>query len=257
MIRFDKVSVIYPSGAVALDGISIEIAATQFTALVGGSGSGKTTAIRLINRLLNPTAGRVFLNEQDVSSMDKVALRRSIGYVIQDIGLIPHMTVSQNVGIVPKLLGWPPARIRDTVHEKLAMVHLNPKEYGPRYPSSLSGGQKQRIGIARALAANPDILLMDEPFGALDTVLREELQDEFQEIFRQLRKTIVFVTHDMHEAVHLADRIVVLKAGQICQEGSPQDIVLRPKEEFVIRLLGRRRKDLENYVQTCARTAAS
>jgi len=229
--------------------LCLHIEEGQFAVIVGASGSGKTTALRMINKLLIPTEGRVLVRGEDLRGVDAIGLRRSIGYVIQGVGLISHMTVSQNIGLVPRLLGWGPERISRTVREKIQTVQLDPDEFLGRYPANLSGGQRQRVGVARALAADPDLVLMDEPFGALDNVLREEIQDEFREIFRGAHKTTVMVTHDMLEAVHLGDRIIVMNEGRIVQDGTPEDVVLRPADPFVEKLLGRRRRSLEAYLK--------
>jgi osmoprotectant transport system ATP-binding protein len=249
MIKFEEVSVTYPGGVYALRNFSLEIQSGEFIAFVGASGSGKTTALRLVNRMQEPTSGRILKDGVDLAGLNPIALRREIGYVIQSAGLIPHMTIGQNVGLVPTLLGETREKVRTAVEEGLRQVRLTPEKFSGRYPNMLSGGQKQRVGIARALAANPDVILMDEPFGALDNVLREEIQDEFNDIFSGVRQTILFVTHDMHEAVHMADRIIVMKDGQSVQEGTPQDIVLRPNNSFVEKLLGRRRKALEDQAR--------
>lgn len=252
MIRFDNVTFSYPGAVTALRDFSLEIPQGQIVIFVGASGSGKTTALRLINRMLEPTRGAVFVDGKDTRELDPIALRRRIGYVIQGAGLIPHMSVAQNVGLVPKLLGENPETIAKVVRRGLETVHMNPQRFWNRYPRKLSGGQRQRVGLARAFAANPDLLLMDEPFGALDNVLREEMQDEFKQVFEEARKTIVLVTHDIHEAVHLGERIIVMKDGSIVSEGTPAEVVLKPKNDWVKRLLGRRRRDLEAFVRESA-----
>jgi osmoprotectant transport system ATP-binding protein len=249
MIRFEGVSLRYANGPLALDNFSLNIPKGEICVIVGASGSGKTTAMRLINRMATPSSGRVQVNDQDIASQDPITLRRRIGYVIQGGGLIGHMTVGENVGLVPRLLGENPSHIAKVMREGLSRVHLTPEEFAPRFPQQLSGGQRQRVAVARAFAANPDIVLMDEPFGALDNVLREEMQDEFKGIFKASGKTIVFVTHDMHEAIHIGDRIVVLNGGKIVAEGTPAEVVLRPSNDFVIKLLGRRRADLERFAR--------
>jgi len=249
LIRFEQASVVFPGGAKALDALDLEIPKGEFCVFVGASGSGKTTALRLINRLIEPTEGRVFVGGKDTRDSDPIALRRSIGYAIQGVGLIPHMSVGENISLVPRLLGASPEEQKKIAAEGLEMVRMTPSKFQDRLPSELSGGQRQRIGIARAIAAKPDLVLMDEPFGALDNVVREGLQDEFQELMKGLTKTVVFVTHDMNEAVHMADRIVVMNAGRIVSEGTPKEVVLEPKDEFVVRLLGRRRRDLERIVR--------
>lgn len=250
MIQFENVSVIFPGNIYALRDFSLTIESGEFIAFVGASGSGKTTALRLINRMQEVSAGRILKDGRDIAQLDPIALRREIGYVIQNAGLIPHMTIAENVGLVPRLLGKTPEEIDAIVREGLTAVRLTPENFMDRHPSMLSGGQRQRVGIARALAANPDIVLMDEPFGALDNVIREEIQDEFNEIFSGVRQTIVLITHDMHEAVHMADRIVVMKGGEILQAGTPEDIVLRPADPFVTQILGRQRENLEKKIRT-------
>jgi osmoprotectant transport system ATP-binding protein len=205
--------------------------------LLGPSGCGKTTLLKTVNRLLEPTSGRVIVEGTDVASVDPVALRRRIGYAIQQVGLFPHMTVGENVAVVPKLLGWTPDRIAARVDELLDLIHLPPDEYRSRLPRELSGGQQQRVGLARALAGDPSILLMDEPFGAVDAIERAHLQDEIVSLQRRLRKTILFVTHDVDEALRLADAIVVMRAGRIEQAGTALDVLARPATGFVADLV--------------------
>jgi osmoprotectant transport system ATP-binding protein len=197
--------------------------------------------MKMINRLHEPTAGTISVNGKDIMKLDPVELRRSIGYVIQQIGLFPHMTISENVELVPKLLGWDAARRKRRADELMPMVGLDPAEYRDRYPTQLSGGQQQRVGVIRALAAEPDLILMDEPFGALDPITRESLQDELKRLQSKLKKTIVFVTHDMDEALKLADRIVVMKDGKIHQVATPEELLRNPKDEFVAQFVGRDR----------------
>jgi osmoprotectant transport system ATP-binding protein len=223
-IEFDRVGFVQPSGMRVLDALTLGIPRGEVIALVGRSGAGKTTLLRLINRLALPQQGRVLVDGRDTREWDPIALRRSIGYVIQDGGLFPHMTVAANVGLVPRLLRWEPARIAARVAELLGLVGLS-AEQGERWPAELSGGQRQRVGVARALAADPTVLLMDEPFGALDPVTRAELQREFRRIQQQLRKTVVIVTHDMLEALALADRIAVLDRGALIACEPPETIV--------------------------------
>lgn len=215
--------------AVASDAIlrdvSFEAARGETIVLLGRSGSGKTTLLRLINRLLVPSSGNIVIASRPAPQWDVIDLRRSIGYVIQDAGLFPHFTVAENVALVPGLLGWKPQRIANRVEEMLRLVGLDPAHYAERRPRELSGGQRQRIGVARALAADPPILLMDEPFGALDPVTRAELQHEFRELAARLGKTIVFVTHDLREALLLASRIILLEAGRIVADASPRDFL--------------------------------
>ena len=202
-------------GQVVLDGLDLLVAAGESVALVGRSGAGKSTLLKLINRLLLPESGTVVVDGRDTREWDPIVLRRRTGYVLQEIGLFPHLTVEENVALVPRLEGWPDARRRARAHELLELVGLPPDEFAHRWPRELSGGQRQRVGVARALAVDPPIILMDEPFGALDSVTREELRAEFQRIRRHLRQTVVFVTHDMDEAFALGDRVCVLENGRL------------------------------------------
>jgi len=229
----------YPDGTVAVDRLSLDVPAGELVVLVGPSGCGKSTILRMINRLIEPTAGRIVLDGEDVTRADPVALRRRIGYVIQNVGLFPHQTVFNNVATVPRLLGWPRARLRDRVDELLELVGLDPARYGPRYPRELSGGQRQRVGVARALAADPVVLLMDEPFSAVDPIVRGRLQEEFLRLQATVRKTIVFVTHDVDEAVRLGDRIAVLsEGGHLEQYDPPADLLAKPANAFVAEFVG-------------------
>ena len=238
MIRFEDVTKVYPGGVRALDGISFAIAEGECVVFVGPSGCGKTTTLKLANRLLAPTSGRILVGGRDIAGRDPIALRRGIGYVIQDVGLLPHMTIIQNVGLVPRLLGWTRARILARARELLDLVGLPPVDYAEKRPHQLSGGQQQRVGVARALAADPPVILMDEPFGALDPVTRAQLQDGFIRLRTQVRKTILFITHDIDEAVRLGDRIVVMRAGKIAQLGTPGEVLRYPADEFVRRFIG-------------------
>lgn len=237
MITLDALTKAY-DGRLAVDQVSACFETGSITAIVGTSGSGKTTLLRMINRLITPTFGRVLIDGTDICDIPAVALRRSIGYVIQGHGLFPHWTAARNIGVVPQLLGWPKARINDRVAELLQLLQLDPDEIGPRYPHQLSGGQAQRIGVARALAARPDVLLMDEPFGALDPVIRRQAQRDLAEIQRRLGTTIVLVTHDMNEALQLGDTIAVMRAGRFDQIGTPTQIVCAPATHFVADLVG-------------------
>lgn len=241
MVVFDNVSKIYPGGQKAVDSLSLQIEKGEFVCFIGPSGCGKTTTMKMINRLHEPTSGRITVDGKDIMSMDAVELRRSIGYVIQQVGLFPHMTIAQNVELVPKLLGWPAQRCRERVDELLPLVGLDPAQYRDRFPRELSGGQQQRIGVIRALAAEPDLILMDEPFGALDPITREALQDELKKLQAKLKKTIIFVTHDMDEALKLADRIVVMKDGRAHQVATPEELLRHPKDEWVAQFIGRDR----------------
>ncbi|REF38266.1 ABC transporter ATP-binding protein [Thermasporomyces composti] len=230
----------YPGQRVpAVENVTMHIPAGEIVVLVGPSGCGKTTTMKMINRLIEPTSGRVLLGGEDVARRDPDELRRGIGYVIQTGGLFPHMTVAQNIGVVPGLLKWSRSRIRERVDELLEMVGLEPAAYRDRYPRELSGGQQQRVGVARALAADPPVLLMDEPFGALDPITRQRLQDELLRLNDELRKTIVFVTHDFDEAVKLGDRIAVLaERSRIVQYDTPEEILANPADDFVASFVG-------------------
>jgi len=239
MIRLEAVTKRYDgTGAAAVDALSLEVPEATTTALIGPSGSGKTTTLRLINRLVEPSAGRIEVAGRDVMTTDPVALRRSIGYVIQQGGLFPHMTVAENIATVPRLLGWDDARIAARIDEMLGLVGLDPADYRARYPRALSGGQRQRVGVARALAGEPPVLLMDEPFGAVDPIGRERLQNELLAILRRVRKTVVIVTHDVDEALKLGDRIAVLDGGRLVQHGTPAEILLRPANALVAGFVG-------------------
>jgi osmoprotectant transport system ATP-binding protein len=239
-VELRQVSRVFAGNIPAVDGVSLQIPEGRLVALLGASGSGKTTTLRLINRLEEPTTGEVLVRGRDVRSQRPECLRRSIGYVIQEGGLFPHRNVSANVATVPRLLGWSRERICRRVEEVLQLVGLPEKEFGHRMPAELSGGQRQRVGVARALAADPDLLLMDEPFGALDPGTREALQDEFKSLHARLRKTVVLVTHDIVEAGRLAEEIVLLDRGRVQQRGSLPDLLLRPADERVRAFLGRR-----------------
>ena len=238
MIRLEGVTKRYPGGQVAVRDLTIEFHTGQLTMLVGPSGCGKTTTLKMINRLIEPTEGRIFHDEQDVTHTDPVALRLRMGYVIQNVGLFPHLSIADNVATVPRLLGWDKKRIAQRVTELLELVGLDPKQFARRYPHQLSGGQRQRVGVARALGADPPILLMDEPFGAIDRIARERLQNEFLRIQREVRKTVIFVTHDIDEAIKLGDRIAVMNAGRLEQYDTPAAILAKPASDLVIDLLG-------------------
>jgi osmoprotectant transport system ATP-binding protein len=223
-IQFDGVSFTQPSGARVFDNLTLGVEAGEVVALVGRSGAGKTTLLRLVNRLALPQSGRVLVDGRDTREWDPIRLRRSIGYVIQDVGLFPHMTVADNIGVVPRLEGWAPARIEARTGELLELVGLSWQTHAGRWPDELSGGQRQRIGVARALAADPAVLLMDEPFGALDPITRAELQREFRGIQSRLKKTVIIVTHDMLEALSLAHRVAVLDDGRLIAFDTSQRI---------------------------------
>ncbi|MBZ3694291.1 ABC transporter ATP-binding protein [Phyllobacterium calauticae] len=239
MINMEHVTKRYGEGSVAsVDDLSLIVPEGSTVALIGPSGCGKTTTMRMINRLIDPTEGRIIVNGEDVTKVDPVILRRHIGYVIQQVGLFPHMTIAQNIAAVPKLLGWDEARIRSRTDELLHLVGLDPAEMLKRYPRQLSGGQRQRIGVARALAADPPVLLMDEPFGAIDPIARTRLQDEFRQILQRVRKTVVLVTHDLDEAIRLGDRIAIMKSGRIVQYDTPDAILSHPADAFVENFVG-------------------
>jgi osmoprotectant transport system ATP-binding protein len=238
-IRLDSVRKQYDDATVAVESLSLDIAAGELVVLIGPSGCGKSTVLRMINRLIEPTAGRMWLGDEEITRVDPVQLRRRIGYVIQNVGLFPHHTVRDNVATVPRLLGWDKRRTGQRVDELLATVGLDPARFAERYPHELSGGQRQRVGVARALAADPVVLLMDEPFSAVDPIVRARLQDEFRRLQGDVRKTIVFVTHDVEEAVKLGDRIAVLsEGGHLEQYGTPAEILARPANEFVAEFVG-------------------
>ncbi|HUG53656.1 MAG TPA: ATP-binding cassette domain-containing protein [Vicinamibacteria bacterium] len=223
----------FPGGAVALDDVSLSVAQGEVLVLLGTSGSGKTTALKTINRLVVPDRGRVSVLGRDVESWDPIALRRSAGYVIQEVGLLPHLTVMDNVAMVPRLLGWDVARREHRARELMSLVGLDPARFAALRPRELSGGERQRIGIARALAADPPLLLMDEPFGALDPLTRRRLQDEFKALQRRLGKTVVLVTHDVPEALRLGDHVAVMHAGRVAQQGTADELRSRPAPGFV------------------------
>jgi osmoprotectant transport system ATP-binding protein len=232
MIEFRGVSKRY-DGVLAVDGVSLTVPAGQIGVLIGTSGSGKSTALRMVNRLIDPDAGTVHLSGTPVNELQPVELRRRIGYVIQSVGLFPHWTVERNIGTVPRLLGWPKPRIRERVEQLLDLLRLDAAAVRGKYPHQLSGGQQQRIGVARALAADPDVLLMDEPFGALDPLTRNALQDELILIHQQTHKTMLLVTHDIEEALRLGDVIAVLDHGKLVQAGAPRDLLTAPATDFV------------------------
>ena len=224
---------------VAVDDLSLTVPAGKICVLVGPSGCGKTTSLKMVNRLIEPTSGRILVGGRDVMAQDPIALRRGIGYVIQQVGLLPHLTVGENVAVVPRLLGWERPRIAARVDELLALTGLSPHTYHERYPAQLSGGERQRVGVARALAADPPVMLMDEPFGAVDPIVRERLQNELLRLQEQLAKTILFVTHDIDEAIKMGDLVAVMETGgRLAQFGPPAEILAHPASEFVARFVG-------------------
>ena len=239
MIRLEGVTKRYGNGQVAVHALDLEIGDGEVCMLIGPSGCGKTTTLKMINRLIEPSGGRILLDGEDVTSADPVNLRRRMGYVIQQVGLFPHETVGENIATVPRLVGWPRDRIRTRVDELLDLVGLEPGTFRDRYPHQLSGGQRQRVGVARALGVDPPVLLMDEPFGAIDPIARDRLQVEFLRLQHEVRKTVVFVTHDVDEAVRLGDRIAVMRqGGHLEQYGSPAEILGQPASEFVADFVG-------------------
>ncbi|MFI5395337.1 MAG: ABC transporter ATP-binding protein [Candidatus Binatia bacterium] len=238
MIQLRRVSKVFPDGHVALRDVTLDVATGCSVALLGPSGSGKTTTLKLINRLVTPTAGQVCVNGADVAHTDLILLRRQIGYVVQEAGLFPHLTARENAELVPRLFKWPEPKRRARTEELFALLGLDLVQHGPRYPAELSGGQRQRVGLARALAADPPILLMDEPFGALDPLTRRRLRLEFRALNATLHKTVVLVTHDVEEALLLADRIAVLAEGTVVQIGAPEEIRRKPASDFVASFLG-------------------
>lgn len=240
MLKFNHVTKIYEGGTKAVNDLDLHIKKGEFVVFIGPSGCGKTTTMKMVNRLHDVTEGKIYVEGEDIYDKDVVELRRSIGYVIQQIGLFPHMTIAENIALVPKLLGWPTDKRFERAEELLQLVQMGP-EYLNRYPDELSGGQQQRIGVLRALAADPPLILMDEPFGALDPITKDSLQDEFKQLQQDLGKTIVFVTHDMDEAIKLADRIVIMRAGEIVQVDTPDEILRNPANEFVQEFIGKHR----------------
>ena len=242
-VVFEHVTKRYPGtsagSAGAVEDLALEVPAGKICVLVGPSGCGKTTSLKMVNRLIEPTSGRILVGDQDVAGRDVIELRRSIGYVIQQVGLFPHQTVGENVATVPRLLGWDEARRRARADELLDLVGLDPGRYAARYPSALSGGERQRVGVARALAADPPVLLMDEPFGAVDPIVRERLQNELLRLQEQIAKTIIFVTHDIDEAIKMGDLVAVMQlGGHLAQFGPPADVLANPASDFVARFVG-------------------
>ncbi|HYM82692.1 MAG TPA: ABC transporter ATP-binding protein, partial [Candidatus Dormibacteraeota bacterium] len=243
-VEYDHVTKHYDEAAIkkgagAVNDLSLTVPAGKICVFVGPSGCGKTTSLKMVNRLIEPTSGRILLDGVDAGTRDLTELRRGIGYVIQQVGLFPHETIEENVATVPKLLGWPEARRRSRAEELLSVVGLDPAKYARRYPTQLSGGERQRVGVARALAADPPIMLMDEPFGAVDPIVRERLQNEFLRLQESLAKTILFVTHDIDEAIKMGDLVAVMQAGgHVAQYAPPAEILARPASDFVARFVG-------------------
>ena len=242
MIRFEGVTKRFPGAdRPAVDALDLVVAEGTTCALIGPSGCGKSTTLRMVNRLVEPEAGRIRIGERDIAGIDPVTLRRGIGYVLQGVGLFPHRSVAQNVATVPALLGWPRTRIAARVEAMLDLVGLEPDRFRDRRPDALSGGQRQRVGVARALAADPDVLLMDEPFGAVDPVARDRLQSEIGAILKRLRKTVILVTHDIGEAMRMGDQIALMHDGRLVQAGSPDRLLAAPADAFTAHFLGETR----------------
>jgi len=252
VIRLDNVTKVYPDGTEAVKEVSLEVRKGEFCVLLGPSGCGKTTTMKMINCLIPITKGRIYIDGVDNTKMDENELRRNIGYAIQQIGLFPHLTVGQNIETVPVLKGWPKAERKKRAEKLLELVGMESAEFMDKYPSELSGGQCQRVGVARALGADPPILLMDEPFGAIDPITRARLQDEFLKIQQEIKKTIIFVTHDIYEAIKMGDKIALMKEGRLVQYDTPINLLHKPKNEFVENFVGADRaikKALEEVVQ--------
>ena len=241
MLKFENVSKVFNGGFKAVDSVSFDIPEGEFLVLIGPSGSGKSTTMKMINQMVPHTSGTISINGNDIKKLNASELRRNIGYVIQQIGLFPHYTIEKNIAIVPELKGWAKEDIKARVKELLMLVGLDPEVYSTRYPKELSGGQQQRVGVARALASNPEVILMDEPFGALDPITREQLQLELISLQRKLKKTIVFVTHDMDEALKLGDRIAIMKDGKLLQLDTPEKLLHEPSHGFVEEFIGKHR----------------
>ncbi len=241
MIKFDQVTKVYGDKVKAVDNVSFDVPEGNIVVFLGPSGCGKTTTLRMVNKLESITEGQILINGTDVNSLNQIELRRSIGYVIQHNGLFPNMTIEDNVMAVPNLLGWDRKKKSDRYKYLMDLVGLNPDEYRKRYPHELSGGQQQRVGIARAMAADPPVMLMDEPFGALDPVIRSRIQNEFLQIQKEVKKTILFVSHDIDEAIKMGDGIAIFKEGKLMQYDSPGELLSRPKNEFVREFVGKDR----------------
>jgi osmoprotectant transport system ATP-binding protein len=232
-VAWRDVRKVFADGHPALDGVSLEARRGEILAILGTSGSGKTTLLKLVNRLIDPTSGEVVVGGRPTTAWDPIELRRSMGYVIQEAGLMPHLTIRANVGLVPKLKGVAKADREEAADRSLGLVGLDPAVVGGRFPHQLSGGQRQRVGVARALASNPDLILMDEPFGALDPITRREIQDEFRSLQRELGKTVILVTHDLREACRLADKLALVSGGKLIQYGDPAEFLDHPADDFV------------------------
>ena len=238
MINFEQIAKSYQAGVNAVSEFTLSIAEGELLAIIGPSGCGKTTVLKMLNRLAEPTSGRILLNGEDIRTLDPIALRRNMGYVIQQVGLFPHMNILENITVVPDILGWPLEKQRTRAYELLKLIDMNPSEFARRYPYQLSGGQQQRIGVLRALAADPAVILMDEPFGAVDPLTRTKLQQELKTLQTQLHKTILLVTHDIDEAFRLADRVLLMQGGRIVQLGRAAELLDHPATPFVREYVG-------------------
>ena len=248
MIKIRNVTKSYNENIVAVNNVSLDIGEGEIVVLLGKSGCGKTTTLKMINRLIDYDSGNIYIQDEEIRNIEPISLRRSIGYVIQSIGLFPHMSIGKNISVVPRLLKWDADKVKTELLNVLNIIKL-PESILNRYPHELSGGQKQRIGVARAIIANPKIVLMDEPFGALDPITREELQEEFINLQNVIRKTIVFVTHDIFEAFILADRIAIMDNAMIVQSGSPYELLENPENDFVERFIGKHRESLLSEIK--------
>ena len=248
MIKIRNVTKSYNENIVAVNNVSLDIGEGEIVVLLGKSGCGKTTTLKMINRLIDYDSGNIYIQDEEIRNIEPISLRRSIGYVIQSIGLFPHMSIGKNISVVPRLLKWDADKVKTELLNVLNIIKL-PESILDRYPHELSGGQKQRIGVARAIIANPKIVLMDEPFGALDPITREELQEEFINLQNVIRKTIVFVTHDIFEAFILADRIAIMDNAMIVQSGSPYELLENPENDFVERFIGKHRESLLSEIK--------
>lgn len=241
MIEFKQISKTYPDGTEAIKNISFKVEKSELVTIIGPSGCGKTTALKMVNRLIEPTSGAILIQGENIKHFNINELRWNIGYILQEIALFPHMTISENIAVVPEMKKWKRKAIQNRIHDLMDMVGLDPSTYKNRLPRELSGGQQQRIGVIRALAADPDIILMDEPFSALDPISREQLQEDIRSLQKEIKKTILFVTHDMDEAMALGDKVVLMKEGEIIQYDVPQQLILNPETEFVRDFIGERK----------------
>ncbi|MGY0691669.1 ABC transporter ATP-binding protein [Virgibacillus sp. FSP13] len=252
MIEFKNVTKVYPDGTEALNDFSLQINSGELVTLIGPSGCGKTTTMKMINRLIEPTFGSIYINDKNINDYNIHELRWNIGYVLQEIALFPHLTIEENIAVVPEMKKWKRKKIRERSVELLEMVGLDPSTYQKRMPSELSGGEQQRIGVIRALAANPDIILMDEPFSALDPISREQLQHDIRALQKEIKKTIVFVTHDMDEAMAIGDKVCLMRNGEVIQVDSPQQLILHPATQFVKDFIGERKSPWQTAIDVIA-----